>query len=457
MVKRWLWIAVTLVFIGVIGVATTPSNAQSVPLSYGTGIMSKLDSAAPFAFFTFNGSVDDQVTVRVIGVVDGYVPTVSLSSPTGQPLAFNSNDPTMPGAGSARVDVRLPMEGAYNIQVGSLNGVQGQFLIRLDGVKSAPEEWVMLETNAEPTLVTLSPDVQTQRLRLSASADAVQVLTLQSNSAPFSATLHSERGILRGASNAETPFRSEFIIPAGIDEYSVFINGSAINQTPISITLTALGDVPNRASGDAAGAQPPTAVSASNPSGAPAQTAAEVDCQITTGNNGTNLRSGPGTGYAIVTVLDPNTTYQALGRNGSWYALDYDGQTAWVAGSVTFLSENCGNAPYLAPPAPADGSGFASVDDPDPPASSAGDTSSNPNPQPTAVPAQPQPTQAPGGGGNPQPTAVPPTAVPPSPVPPSPVPPTLVPVRPTQSPIVVTVEPTPPDDEILPIEPEEPW
>ena len=423
MTRRWLWIALTLGIVGLIGLATTPSKAQSVPLTYGTGVIGKLDTGSPFAFFTFDGALDDQITVRIIGLVEGYVPTVSISSPTGQPLAFNSNDATMPGTGSARVDVRLPMDGAYNVQVGSMNGIQGQFLIRLDGVPAVSSEWISLETNADPTTLTLTSEQPTARLRFNGDEALTQVLRARSNNMPFNVTLHTGRGILRNTANGETPFLGEFLIPAGAQEYNVFISSSAMGDTPVTVTLSSMEELPDRV-GEPGSSEDSDPAETFNVENSASVSAADVDCQITTGANGTNLRIGPGTGYSIVSVLDANTTYEAIGRNGTWYALEFDGQVSWVAGSVTFLSDGCEDAPYISPPSPANGGGFASADDGQPAGGAA--SSAGAGAQPTAVP--PQPTQSTGGGGsNPQPTAVPPSAVPPSAVPATRVPPTSVP------------------------------
>ncbi len=49
--------------------------------------------------------------------------------------------------------------------------------------------------------------------------------------------------------------------------------------------------------------------------------------------NGVNLRSGAGTGYAVLGSAEKNTTYAAVGKTGSWYKTYYRGKTAYISTS----------------------------------------------------------------------------------------------------------------------------
>lgn len=50
-----------------------------------------------------------------------------------------------------------------------------------------------------------------------------------------------------------------------------------------------------------------------------------------------NVRSGPGTNYAVVGQSDIGTVYKVTGRNaaGDWYRIDYSGQPAWIWTGLT--------------------------------------------------------------------------------------------------------------------------
>ena len=49
-----------------------------------------------------------------------------------------------------------------------------------------------------------------------------------------------------------------------------------------------------------------------------------------------NVRSGPGTGYAVLGSAKKGATYTVTGQSGSWYKIDYNGKTGYI--STTYLS-----------------------------------------------------------------------------------------------------------------------
>ena len=65
---------------------------------------------------------------------------------------------------------------------------------------------------------------------------------------------------------------------------------------------------------------------------------------------GLNVRSGPGTTYAIIGRIAPGATYAITGQQGGWYAISYGGRTGWVSGAYVRLT---GGAPTGGGPAPA--------------------------------------------------------------------------------------------------------
>lgn len=50
--------------------------------------------------------------------------------------------------------------------------------------------------------------------------------------------------------------------------------------------------------------------------------------------NKVNLRSGPGTNYDILGQISRGTELTALGMQGDWYQMNYNGRTVWVAGHL---------------------------------------------------------------------------------------------------------------------------
>ncbi len=69
-------------------------------------------------------------------------------------------------------------------------------------------------------------------------------------------------------------------------------------------------------------------------------------------NRAVNVRAGPGTNYAIVGGLNAGDTQRITGRNAdsSWWQIEYNGTSAWVAASVVANTDTA-NTPIVAAPA----------------------------------------------------------------------------------------------------------
>ena len=105
---------------------------------------------------------------------------------------------------------------------------------------------------------------------------------------------------------------------------------------------------------------------------------------MVTANVEANVRSGPGTNYAVVGLLAEGASAPVTGRNAdsSWWQINYQGTTAWIADSVATASPPAYNAPIVSAPPP-------------PPATS---TPVPPTPAPTAPAPAPTNPPAPSSG-----------------------------------------------------------
>jgi hypothetical protein len=65
---------------------------------------------------------------------------------------------------------------------------------------------------------------------------------------------------------------------------------------------------------------------------------------------GVNLRSGPGTNFAVVGRLEGGASARVTGRYADWWQVDYGGTPAWVANWVV-TDSNAEAVPEVAPPA----------------------------------------------------------------------------------------------------------
>ena len=67
-------------------------------------------------------------------------------------------------------------------------------------------------------------------------------------------------------------------------------------------------------------------------------------------NVGLNFRTGPSTGYQIITVLASGTLAPITGRNSehNWWRLNVEGQLGWVSGDFTTEYGDCGGIAVVA-------------------------------------------------------------------------------------------------------------
>ena len=66
--------------------------------------------------------------------------------------------------------------------------------------------------------------------------------------------------------------------------------------------------------------------------------------------NAVNVRSGPGTGYAVLGSVNKGQSFSVTGVSGGWYKISYNGATAYISGEYMDLG---GSTATAATPAPA--------------------------------------------------------------------------------------------------------
>jgi hypothetical protein len=66
-----------------------------------------------------------------------------------------------------------------------------------------------------------------------------------------------------------------------------------------------------------------------------------------------NVRSGPGTEYAVLSQLSGSALAAVIGRlpDGSWFQVDVNGVVGWIAASVIRVGGQCGGVPAVVPTA----------------------------------------------------------------------------------------------------------
>jgi uncharacterized protein YraI len=355
-----------------LSVSATGVFAQSGALTYGSGSIGVLDATAPLAFYTFNGAEGDLVTVRVIGVSPGLLPTVSVNNPAQQQLATSSGDPFGAG-GDARVDLRLPETGAYVVLVGSQDATTGNVLIRVDGVQTPPAIPVV-----EPAATaSITPESGIQAFSFAANPTDPTQLSIAGDIG-YTAWVVSGEGKLVAILNGDDLLGGVIELPPGEGGYEVIMIPApeSWGTLIVSTSATAAGQPSTggtTTTGDTT-SQPPSDV-----------------CTVSPGPGGANVRSGPGTNYNVIGNLAPNTSAVVTGVYNGWYTVGgYGLNPGWVAGSVTTLNGPCDNIPPATDPGPPVP---ISTDEVSP----SGDqqTGPSPTPPPTDTGGQQQPTQPP--------------------------------------------------------------
>ena len=99
---------------------------------------------------------------------------------------------------------------------------------------------------------------------------------------------------------------------------------------------------------------PPAAATATLPAPTVPLPSATPESARVTANVNANVRSGPGTNYPVVGGLMTGESALVTGRNGdaSWWQINLQGQSAWIANSVVTANAQAANAPVVSAPPP---------------------------------------------------------------------------------------------------------
>lgn len=320
----WLMVILTCLW------AVLPTQAQPQTLQFGVGSIGQIDSVTPVSLFVFSGTEGDLINVRVVGLTGGFIPTLSLLSPSQLPVGTaQSNNATL------SISAVLPATGAYSILVGSLNAQPGEFAIRLDSnttaqaVELLPDDPIRAEFsgNGEVQVLTF-PVTETTVLQFGDPSASIP----PSGSLKFSAQVVTAMG--GQVASYSGLYAAQTVIPSDAGRTYVIVTGASSEDIGgLDIVLRAPGG----------------STSAGETTTQPAATSQPIDpsgvCTVVAGPNGVNVRSGDGTGFGVVGQLPPGESRPVTGRNASstWYTIDVNGSTGWVAAQVVTVGGSCAN------------------------------------------------------------------------------------------------------------------
>ncbi len=324
-------------------VLISPGFAQggTAPIQIGQNATGTLTAEAPSAQYALTSSGREAVLIQALAISQGFAPNFRVLNPAGIEILTVSN----PDAQAILTgNAALNDAGVYTIIVGGENGSVGQFVLSLQvGVALSPPIALVVNQPVTATVGLQSP-VQVYRFdTTSLGAVAVTVLSQTPNAGAL-VTLYDESGSKTIASFDAGVTGATYQLPASGKAYRVEVRANGSGESAVSVCL-----------GTCVSSTPPPITPASAAASAIPQSAntSSTICTAASSAGGTaNLRSGPGTIYAILGGLPLGQTAQviAVWTGGGWYEVNFNGQTLWVGGSVVNLSGDCSTLAQVAAP-----------------------------------------------------------------------------------------------------------
>ncbi len=316
------------------------SAQDIIPIEYGGAAVNTIPADDGAVIYTFNGSIGDLVTIRAVGISPGADPRLSLAGPNQQLLATNDNVFTLPVSTAAQIVFRIQDTGSHFIVIG---GTPGDFLLTLDSRPAAQLAVLELETP-----LAISFPVANPSQAYVFNTDPVFATSLLIDASPFSLDAYIE--LRDGTGEVISILRSNLdstciSVGAGDQLLELTIVASPEVTGTINLTLSNASCV----LGAAPVEMPPLPT--------PQFTPAVVDgiCVASSPRN-VNIRTGPGTNYARLALMQARQTIQVVGQseNGQWFVVQNEFLQGWVSALIVGVTGPCAQLPVVAaPPLPA--------------------------------------------------------------------------------------------------------
>ncbi len=315
--------------------------AQSVlPIQYGSASVNNLATSDSSIIYVFDGTLGDLVTIRATGTSPGSDPKLALAGPNQNLLVSNDNMLSYPATTTAEIVFRVQETGQHFIIV---SGPPGDFLLTLDSRPAVA--LTQLEFN-KPLTVNF-PLVDSSQAYIF-NTDPISATTLFIEALPSSFDAYVE--LRDGTGEVITTLRTNLAstcLSLGVGDQLMELSIVTSPDVTGTVNLT-LSNAPC-ALGTAPAQPPPTPTLQFTPA------VVEGVCVASSSHN-VNLRSGPGTNYARLALLQARETIQVVGQsdNGQWFVVQNDTTQGWVSAFVVSVTGPCAQLPVVAaPPLPA--------------------------------------------------------------------------------------------------------
>ncbi len=341
MVKRFStkWVLISVLLLCLFPLSNLYAQ-DSIPIEYGSASVNNIAAVDGSVIYTFNGTIGDLVTIRAVAISVGSDPRLSLAGPSQHLLATNDNAMEVPATTAAEIVFRIQETGQHFIIV---NGTPGDFLLSLNSRPAIPLTVLEFDT---PVSINFPLTDPSQAYVF--NTDPVFNTTLFIEAVPFSLDAYVE--LRDGTGEIISTLRSNLnssciSIGAGDQLLELTILAAPDAVGTVNLTLT---NVPC-----ALGVAPATLA----PTFTPQFTPAVVDgfCVASSPRN-INLRSGPGTSYGRLALLQARQTIQVVGQSqdSQWWVVQNDVSQGWVSALVVTVTGPCAQLPVVAaPPLPA--------------------------------------------------------------------------------------------------------
>lgn len=312
---------------------------DATPIQMEQNIIGELTIDASSAAYAFTTNGDETADIQVLALSPDFAPRFRVVNPAGVEIFVASNaDSQSLLLGS----VSFADAGVYTIEVSGENGALGQFVLSLQPGEALPEA-VELIAN-QPVSDTVGGAAPIRVYHFSTTLTDSAVLTILSEKPDW--------GVLTSLYD-ETLGRTIATHDAGIHDVVYRLSPG---EGSYRVEVRASGEPSDTAYSICFGTCEGSLLASQTQEVTVLETpeVAAVNCTVASATGGTiNVRSGPGTQYTIIGNLAAAQTYPALGQlaGGGWFQVSLpNGQSGWIASSVTRLEGDCAGLAIVAAP-----------------------------------------------------------------------------------------------------------
>ena len=355
-----LQIGYCLVCLSLLLCGTALAQGEATPIAIGENDFGELTAEVSIAQYSVTATGGETARIQVLALSEGFVPRFRLVNPAGVEIL---TVPNPDGLNMLTSSASFADAGAYLIEIQSENNTVGQFALSLQPGAALPEAVELVIDQPISDVVSSQTPVRVYRFNTTAEPLVLTILSDEPDSGVLISLYDEDAGRTIATHDAGVSGVA-YRFPPEQHSYRVEVRaGGEAADTAYSICL---GNCGGGLLSAEATAEP--------------EALAATCTVVSAAGTAVNVRSAPGTQYAVIGNLAAGQSYSALGQlSGSeWYQVSVNGQNGWVAASVTQLEGDCANLAQVAAPA-------------------------NAQLAPTQPPAQPAPTQ-PSAGSTPSPT-----------------------------------------------------